>query len=152
MHFDERIPAGISWQAELRAAIVRARAILVMLGEGGLGPWQEAEVEIAIDLAVHDATRRIVPVLLPGASLEILREQLFLGRYQWVDLREGATAAIERLVAELRDGGPRPRRLFSTASGRTPMQSLSASHGSAAAGSIANSVVIVGVGCRSEGR
>lgn len=144
-HFDERIPAGVSWQAELRAAIVRARTILVMLGKRGLGPWQGAEVEIAIDLAVHDAKRRIVPVLLPGASPEILQEQLFLARYEWVDLRGGATAAgIERLVADLRDDGPRPPRQSSTPTARTPTPSISASHGSVAAGTIANSIVIVG--------
>jgi hypothetical protein len=142
---DDDIRAGDNWQAFLRSVLERAHVMLVMLGHSGLGAWQEAEVEVAIDRALHDPTLRVVPVILPGAPDDALKEHVFLARYEWLDLRAGPLPQqLDRLAAAIRGDGASPRTPRAPAAARNPEPSISASHGSVAAGSITGSIVIVG--------
>ena len=61
--------AGGTWQTEIDAALGAVQGVAIVVGPGGMGPWQKEEVQAALLRAVDDAKRfRVIPVLLPGAS------------------------------------------------------------------------------------
>jgi formylglycine-generating enzyme required for sulfatase activity len=101
---------GRPWQVAITDAIRDAHAVAVCIGEHGLGHVQGPEVEVALDRAWRDASRTVVPVLLPGAA-ERPEVPDFLKLRTWVDLRQGLTdATVQRLVAAIhgRKAGPPP--------------------------------------------
>ncbi len=93
---------GIPWQNELERAISGVRAVAVLIGNDGIGPWQRPEKELAIDRQVREekAGRQfpVIPVLLPNADVEKVTG--FLMRNTWVDLRGGLNdpAALDALA------------------------------------------------------
>jgi hypothetical protein len=63
----ERIEPGAWIQDSLSWALRSSRTVAFMLGAGGIGPWQMAELRLAIDHCITDDTL-LIPVLLPGAA------------------------------------------------------------------------------------
>ena len=94
----ELIP-GRPFQEQLEAGLAASRTYAVFVGPAGLGPWQNEEMRVALDARVRDEPKRVIPVLLPGASEEDL--PAFLQRLSWVDFRagEGDANAFHRLVS-----------------------------------------------------
>jgi hypothetical protein len=93
---DELAPGGL-WQPELERSLTEARAVAVLVGRDGLGPWERAEMYAGLQLAVERG-KPVIPVLLEGAA-EKPNLPLFLTQYTWVDLRAGLTAeGLDRLV------------------------------------------------------
>lgn len=93
---------GDPWQEELELALSASCACAVFLGPGGIGPWHNEEMRLALDKQARDASYRLIPVLLPGVepkSLEVLRG--FLGRLSWAEL-PADTGGEEALHALLR--------------------------------------------------
>ncbi len=89
---------GKRWQKELEAAIASSRSVAVFVGANGLGPWEEPEMEVFLDRAMHESELPVIPVLLPGAP-EKVELRPFLKLFTWVDLRGGVTPeGLERLV------------------------------------------------------
>ena len=97
---------GDRWREALEQAILDAPALLVCYGPSGTGPWQAEEVRVAIEQAVKDLSRRVIPVWLPDYPAN-LETPLFLRGFQAMDLRglwdEGV---IEELVRAILDGSP----------------------------------------------
>lgn len=92
----ELIP-GRKFQQDLEDLIEQIRSVAVLIGDKGLGPWQEAEMRAFLDESMSRGIP-IIPVLLPGAPIDV-RLPLFLRAYTWVDCRDGfSTAMIDRLV------------------------------------------------------
>ncbi len=88
---------GERWQDGLETAILASASFLVCLGGSGVGPWENEEMQAALDLATRDP-RPVIPVLLPGAR-ERPALSLFLKNRSWVNLRGGIdSAGISRLV------------------------------------------------------
>jgi energy-coupling factor transporter ATP-binding protein EcfA2 len=102
---------GEPWQEELEEALDRSHTCAVFIGPGCIGPWQNEEMRSALDTRVKKPGFRVVPVLLPGASLPE-RGQLprFLSRLTWVDFRSpagfGNKEEFLRLVAGIRGIAP----------------------------------------------
>jgi TIR domain len=96
--FDEdELRPGIPWQRLLEEGIRSSRSVAVLVGESGLGPWENEEMAAALRLAVDDG-RAVIPVLLPGAPNDV-KLPLFLGLRTWVDLRPRITAQkLDRLA------------------------------------------------------
>jgi len=90
---------GRTWQRDLEEGLAKSRAVVVCLGEGGIGRWQAAEVRIAVDRAIGDATREVFPVWLPGAEPQAM--PVLLAQFQAVDLREGWEDGVEKLARAL---------------------------------------------------
>jgi len=86
----ELIP-GRPWIPELEKIIETARAVAVCVGENGLGPWEQPEMEGALIEAVRRKVP-VIPVLLPEAPADV-KLPLFLKRFTWVNLRGGLTEA-----------------------------------------------------------
>jgi tetratricopeptide (TPR) repeat protein len=96
---------GEPWQEALEEALDRSRTCAVFLGPGGLGPWQNEEMRVALSTRVRDKSHRVMPVLLPGSSMpEQMALPRFLQRLNWVDFRAGLddSQAFHRLVCGIK--------------------------------------------------
>jgi hypothetical protein len=102
---------GNTWQEELEQALDDSRTSAVFIGPNGIGLWENEEMRSALDTRVNQSGYRVVPVLLPGATMRE-RGQLprFLSRLTWVDFRgaEGLNnkAAFHRFVAGIKGVAP----------------------------------------------
>jgi hypothetical protein len=96
--FDEdELRPGIPWQKLLEEAIRSSGSVAVLVGSDGVAPWENEEMEGALQLAVRDK-RPVIPVLLPGAAAQPALP-MFLSNRTWVDLRAGYTVeGLDRLV------------------------------------------------------
>lgn len=78
---------GQSWPNALEATLAQCRVVVVCIGQGEMGPWQQREKNLALERQVS-AERQgqhfpVIPVLLPGAEPPLG----FLSQLTWVDLR-----------------------------------------------------------------
>jgi hypothetical protein len=79
---------GEPWQEALEDALDHSRTCAVFMGPSGIGPWHNTEFRSALDDLVNRPDFRVIPVLLPGATLPergILPR--FLRGLTWVDFR-----------------------------------------------------------------
>lgn len=99
---------GRPWQEALERIIETTRAAAVLVGEDGIGPWEDAEMQACLDeFARRDLA--VVPVLLPGCP-DKPKLPLLLRRFTWVDFRnEREDEAFLRLVWGIT--GEKPKEL-----------------------------------------
>lgn len=106
--FDEwELIPGRPWREALEDTIRTARSAIVLVGGGGVGPWEDREMSAFLSEFVRRGVS-IIPVLLPGA---VLRPELpvFLRQFTWVDLRKGLRKAdLDRLEWGITGRRPRP--------------------------------------------
>lgn len=96
---------GEPWQEALEEALDQSRTVAIFLGPGDLGPWHNEEMRDALDTRARDKSRRVIPILLPGASMpEKKALPRFLRRLTWVDFRGGLDdpQALHRLVSGIK--------------------------------------------------
>ena len=81
---------GDPWQEDLEKALDDSQTVAVFVGPHTISPWENEEFRSAIEVRVHDKTRRVIPVLLPGApdNRDLILPR-FLTRLTWVDFRSG---------------------------------------------------------------
>jgi len=92
----ELIP-GRPWIPALEKIIETTSTVAVFVGENGLGPWEQPEMEGALLESVKRGLP-VMPVLLPDAPTDV-KLPLFLRRFGWVNLRSGFTKdGLDRLV------------------------------------------------------
>jgi hypothetical protein len=102
---------GEPWQEAIEEALDACQTVAVFLGPNGIGPWENEEMRSAIDERVRDKSRRVIPVLLPGASVPQSQSlPRFLRRLTWVDFGRGVDDAetFQSLVAGIRGVAPGP--------------------------------------------
>jgi hypothetical protein len=82
------------------------QAVAICIGAGEMGPWQQREVNMALQRQAHAPAFPVIPVLLPGTD-PVLG---FLGQNTWVDLRNQADdlVAISILAGAIRGQPPSP--------------------------------------------
>jgi hypothetical protein len=102
---------GSPWQEELERALDHSHTCAVFIGPSGMGSWENEEMRSALDDRVKRPEFRVVPVLLPGATMpERGAMPRFLSRLTWVDFRrmDGVqdAEAFRRLVAGIRGVAP----------------------------------------------
>jgi hypothetical protein len=91
--------AGTPWPEALEQALQRSKAVVIFLGPGEMGRWQQREQHLALDRQAL-ANFPVVPVLLPGSDPPLG----FLRLNTWVDLRGGLhdEKPLEMLAAAVR--------------------------------------------------
>ncbi len=95
---EDELRPGINWQPLLEAGVRSSKSIAVLIGPDGVGPWEQEEMEGALQLAVR-YKQPIIPTLLPGCQKRPELPSLFLGNRTWVDLSGGYTdACIAKLI------------------------------------------------------
>jgi tetratricopeptide (TPR) repeat protein len=81
---------GEPWQEALEDALDECETVAVFVGPNTISPWENEEMRSALETRVHEKTRRVIPVLLPGApDSRDLKLPRFLSRLTWVDFRAG---------------------------------------------------------------
>lgn len=120
-----RLVPGQGFIGALEDAMRASRSCAVFLGKEPTRPWQNQEMQAALNRAVRSSgqaggsTFRVIPVLLPGAT-DPAEDELpaflatFIGLRTWVDFRGekglGDSEEFARLVAGIRGTEPgRPR-------------------------------------------
>ncbi len=96
--FDEwcLIP-GRPWQEALEQTIQNIGCATVLVGESGIGPWEDREMRAFLNEFVRRNVS-VIPVLLPGTAVKPALP-LFLSAFTWIDMREGIRKrSIDRLV------------------------------------------------------
>ena len=105
------LTAGVAWIPELENSIKKSAVFVAVLGESGIGPWQQPEIEAALMESVERQVP-VVPLLLPGGPQDA-KLPSFLSRFTWVDFRSGFdSAGMNRLLKSVDLG----RSLFNEAS------------------------------------
>jgi WD40 repeat protein len=102
---------GNPWQEELEQALNQSRTCAVFLGPGALGPWENEEMRLALDMRTRNSAFRVIPVLLPNTQMpEKGPLPDFLRRVTWVDFRSGLDDAdtFHRLVSGIKGIAPGP--------------------------------------------
>ncbi len=103
---------GAPWQEAVELALDSSRTCAVFIGPKGIGPWQNEEMRAALDSRIEDNNFRVIPVLLPGATLPERGElPRFLSRLTWVDFRIRGLKdeqAFRQFVAGIRGVEPGP--------------------------------------------
>lgn len=97
---EDQILAGQSFMKIIQAAVPCVRAATVCVGKGGLGNWQEEEVELLFDMC-KQANKPLFLTLLPGVE-EIPNELGFLKQKHWVSFRAGIHKALHEIESGVR--------------------------------------------------
>lgn len=97
---------GIPWQKQLEEQIGTIRAAAVFVGAGGMGPWEEVELNAFLCEFVRRGCP-VIPVLLPDAPTRP-DLPLFLKAHHWVDLRVPEPDPLDQLAWGIT--GERPLR------------------------------------------
>ncbi|MEQ1681760.1 MAG: toll/interleukin-1 receptor domain-containing protein [Nitrospira sp.] len=78
---------GQSWPTALETTLASCGAVVVCIGPGEMGPWQQRERDLAIQRQVAAERQRqtfpVIPLLFPGAEPPLG----FLSQNTWVDFR-----------------------------------------------------------------
>ncbi|WMP17300.1 nSTAND1 domain-containing NTPase [Thiothrix lacustris] len=99
---------GDPWQEEIEKALDECDCCLVFIGAEGMGPWQNAEMRVAIDQRISHNKLRVIPVLLPNAQVDRSRLPGFLINFTWVEFRYSLDdhENFQRLLAGIRGEKP----------------------------------------------
>jgi formylglycine-generating enzyme required for sulfatase activity len=98
-----QLAPGREFQPALAQGLNESKTCVVFLGPNDLGPWQEQELQVAIDKGVRDKEFNVIPVLLPGAERprrgDVAHLDFLINR-SWVEFLKTVDdkRAIERLV------------------------------------------------------
>lgn len=87
---DWELQPGLPWQPELEKQIQNIKSAAVFIGQSGIGPWQQEE----IDSFLRQFQRRkcpVIPVLLANAPQQTPTLPPFLEGRTWVDFRTGSS-------------------------------------------------------------
>jgi formylglycine-generating enzyme required for sulfatase activity len=107
------IRAGRSWSAQLANEIAQADAFILLIGEKGIGDWQELEYDEALDKWTSSRNKSPFPlivVLLEGQTAPGLH---FLRRMHWIVTRDpGSEKDIGRLFDAVAGRGSIPGELW----------------------------------------
>ncbi len=97
---EEQLPPGRLWQELLEEQIVKIKTVAVLVGQSGIGPWQNIELRAFLS---EFAGRRcpIIPVILPDPS-NIPQLPLFLRQFTWVDFRKTSPDPFAQLLWGIR--------------------------------------------------
>jgi hypothetical protein len=98
---EEQIKPGELWQNKLEAQIASIAACLVVVGDSGLGPWQDMERRVFINEFANRGCK-IIPVLI-GKSSSAPQLPLFLKQFMWSDLRNDDGRQVAKIIAALRN-------------------------------------------------
>lgn len=108
-----RLVPGERWIEAVQEALNRCEVIVVFFGPGGIGPWHQEEMDVAIQrrIGIRERRVRLVPVLLPGGR-RLGESQLppFLQGTMWVEFRHSIAEedAFQRLKCGILGQAPGP--------------------------------------------
>jgi TIR domain len=113
---EERIRPGTSWQTELEQQIRNIKSAAVFVGESGLGPWQDPEIQAFLSQFVKRDCP-VIPVVLPSAKTTP-ELPWALANLHWVDFRTTNVDPLDQLIWGIT--GEKPRKQSHVSSSNSP--------------------------------
>ncbi len=89
----DEMPPGTKWAKALEEGLRNSRNVAIIIGQEGVGDWQQLEMETAIDQQVKGGGK-VIPLLLPGAP-DISELPVFLRNFIVADFRKGLDNPVE---------------------------------------------------------
>jgi len=97
--FDEwNIVPGRPWQDLLEEAIANSNAAVIIIGETGLGPWQQREMQACLAYAVSER-RPVIPVYAPSAAHTEL--PVFLRQFTAIQIKSWSDNDLEEALRKI---------------------------------------------------
>ena len=94
----QKLHGGESFDDEIDAALAKSRSVAVLVGPGGVGPWQKREIA----RAAENSRTRLIPVLLPRVRLGC-RLPLALAGLHRINVEHGLNKdGVSELVAAIK--------------------------------------------------
>ena len=93
---EEQLPPGRPWQDLLEKQISSVASAVVLVGDSGLGPWQNTESRAFLSEFVNRQCP-VIPVILRGCT-QVPTLPLFLSQHTWVDFRRRTPDPLKRLL------------------------------------------------------
>ena len=87
---------GLPWQPELERHIEQIKSAAVFVGESGIGPWQEMEIQAYLRRFVKKGSP-VIPILLSNAPAKP-QLPIFLEGMTWVDFRGPYIDPIKQFI------------------------------------------------------
>ena len=104
---EEQIRPGTSWQAALGQQIESIKSAAVFVGESGLGPWQDQNIQALLSQFVK-RQYPVIPAVLPSAKATP-ELPWTLANLHWVDLRVTNPDPFKQLIWGITGQKPRER-------------------------------------------
>ena len=98
---EEQLRPGLPWQRALEKQIDKIKSVAVFVGNDGIGPWQQMEVEAFLREFVSRGCP-VIPVLLKSAPQKPALP-VFLKGMAWVDFRVEDPEPMRRLLWGITD-------------------------------------------------
>ena len=83
---EEQLPPGRPWQELLEQQIEAIKCAAVLVGESGIGPWQDAEIRGFLSEFINRSCP-VIPVILKDCDA-VPQLPIFLRQFTWVDFRK----------------------------------------------------------------
>jgi hypothetical protein len=104
---------GEEWVPAISQAMAASRTVLVFFGPSRIPPWSDQGSLSMLESYAKQPEKRVIPVVLPGASLDELRPPKFLSNFLAVEIKslrdQDAIGRIARAVLATRpDSGGAP--------------------------------------------
>jgi SAM-dependent methyltransferase len=101
---------GDDFQGAIQEALRSVKAVVVLFGGRGVGPWEHVEMRAALIESVRRGIT-VIPIVIPGAGQD-LSLPLFLEPFSKVDMRDGLSeASLLRVQAAIMQRSARPSPL-----------------------------------------
>jgi eukaryotic-like serine/threonine-protein kinase len=113
---EEEIRPGTSWQTALGQQIESIKSAAVFVGESGLGPWQNQEIQALLSQFVKRECP-VIPVVLPSAKTTPDLPWT-LANLHWVDFRVTNPDPLKQLIWGIT--GEKPREQSDVSSSNNP--------------------------------
>lgn len=101
----ESLTAGIPWPEAIESALSNVKAVIVFVGEHGLGEWQRREIAVALERQVQASRNQrifpVIPVLLPGG--EPAASFLFVNNALDLRSRDLDSEALHPIITAVRE-------------------------------------------------
>ncbi len=95
--FDEwELRPGVLWRVALKQYINQIKSVAIFIGNEGIGPWQDLELSVALQL-FETRKHPVIPVILPDCK-QPPELPSFLKNMTWVDFRQKDPDPMERLI------------------------------------------------------
>jgi hypothetical protein len=113
---EEQIRPGTSWQTSLGQQIESIKSAAIFVGESGLGPWQNQEIQALLNQFVKRECP-VIPVVLPSAK-KTPDLPWTLANVHWVDFRVTHLDPLKQLIWGIT--GEKPREQSPVSSSNNP--------------------------------
>jgi hypothetical protein len=103
------LPPGRQFMREIQRVFFSVQSVAIFIGENGVGPWEDLEIQAAIQMFVNRGAP-VIPVMLPGVKHKV-DVPLILREFVMVSFENGTDDVMALDQLEWGITGVQPRRM-----------------------------------------